>query len=178
MPKPTNGRSSSPFPSSNTSGRHKGVQSITSDAPPAPSGPQTSQPDDHTDSIVEGDWVAITSSSVPGSEAPGDLSASMSVAHDTLSVPRSVDQGTVDPEDQGEHEGYASGEDDMGADGEENMVGKLAARLAEMGSVVQGEEDVMELVERELRAYGVDLGIEREGKEEEDGKEIVERKGN
>lgn len=84
----------------------------------------------------------------------------------------------VGSEDRGEHEGYGSAEDDTGAEAEENIIGKLAARLAEMGGVVRGEEEVMELVERELRAYGVDLGMEREGVEEgEDGKKMGERRG-
>ncbi|KAI7205418.1 hypothetical protein KC316_g256 [Hortaea werneckii] len=145
--------------------------------PPAPSSPQTSQPNDHTENIVEGDWVAINPSSVPGSEALGDLFASMSEAYDTVSLGGCIDQGTVDSEDEGQREGYGSSEDDMEADVEENMVEKLAARLVEMGDSVRGEEEVMELVERELRAYGVDLGMEREGNEEVDRKETGERRG-
>lgn len=58
------------------------------------------------------------------------------------------------------------------------MIGKLAARLAEMGGAIRGEEEVKELVERELRAYGVDLGMERKKDEEkEDGKRMGERRG-
>ncbi|KAI7213940.1 hypothetical protein KC333_g6297 [Hortaea werneckii] len=173
MAKPMNGRSSSPLPFSKTSSLSNGGQSITSTPAPAPSSPQPSQPDDHTESIVEGDWVAITPSSVPGSETPGDLSASASKAHDTVLAPRSFDQSAAESEDEGEQEGYGSAEDDTGVDVEENVVGKLAARLAEMGGIVQ-EEDVEKLVERELRAYGVDLGMEREG--EVDGKKMGERR--
>ncbi|KAI7158007.1 hypothetical protein KC349_g5170 [Hortaea werneckii] len=176
MAKPTSGRSSSPSQSSNALDPGKGGQYDIPALPPAPRSPQTSQPDDHTESIVEGDWVAITYSSVPGSEAPGDLSASMSEAHDTVLALPSFDQGTVDLEGQGEQEGYGSAEDDMEADVEENVVGKLAVRLAEMGGIVR-EEDVRELVERELRAYRVELGMEREGEEEEHGKKMGEKRG-
>ncbi|KAI7366171.1 hypothetical protein KC354_g4318 [Hortaea werneckii] len=178
MAKATKDSSSSPSPSSNASAPNKGGQYKTLDPPPAPPSLQPSQPDDHTESIVEGDWVAITPSSVPGSESPGDLSASMSEAHDTVSLGSCIDQGTVDSEGQGEQEGYGGAEDDTGAEAEENLIGKLAARLAEMGGVVRGEEEVMELVERELRAYGMDLEMEREGVEEgEDGKKMGERRG-
>ncbi|KAI6844142.1 hypothetical protein KC340_g2367 [Hortaea werneckii] len=91
MAKPTNGRSSSPSPSSDASGPGEGGQSITSNPAPAPSSLRTSQSGDHTESLVEGDWVAITSSSVPGSESPGDLSASTSEAHDTVSFGGGID---------------------------------------------------------------------------------------
>lgn len=177
MAKPTSGRTSSPFPSSNASDPRDGGQYNTSTPPPAPSSPQTPQPSDHTESIVEGDWVAINPSAALGNGSPGGLSATTNEPDDTIPLGGGFDQGKVDPEDEREQGGYASGEDDRGADVEENLVGKLAARLAEMGDSLRGEEDVKELVERELRAYGVDLGMEREGDEEEDGKEMVGRRG-
>ncbi|KAI7555128.1 hypothetical protein KC331_g27 [Hortaea werneckii] len=74
----------------------------------------------------------------------------MSEAQDTVSL----GGGMVGSEDRGEHEGYGSAEDDTGAEAEENIIGKLAARLAEMGGVVRGEEEVMELVERERWVRG------------------------
>ncbi|GAB1739807.1 hypothetical protein NU219Hw_g4742t1 [Hortaea werneckii] len=158
MTKPTNQRSTSPSPSANTPGFSKGGQSNTSIPPPAPTSPQTSEPDDHTESIVEGDWVIIPPLSIPGSESPGDLPATKKEPYDTIPVAGSVDERPVDSEDRWGYEGYGSGEDDTVADVEENVIGKLAARLAEREDVVQGEEEVKELVERELRGYGIDLG--------------------
>lgn len=64
--------------------------------------------------------------------------------------------------DGGRHEGYGSQEDDMRAGAEENVIGRLAARLAEREGGVQGDREVQKLVERGLRAYCVDLGMERE----------------
>ncbi|KAI7479413.1 hypothetical protein KC357_g4199 [Hortaea werneckii] len=177
MTGPTNCRSSSPSPSSSRPGPGKEGQSNTSKPPPAPSSPQTSQSDDHTTSIVEGDWVAINSSSVPGSKSSRDLSASFSEAHDTTSRAGSVDQNMSDSEEKGDLEDFGSREEGMGADAEENVIGKLAARLAEREGGVQGDREVQELVERGLRAYGIDLGSEREGDGEEDADIMVKTRG-
>ncbi|KAI6792190.1 hypothetical protein KC361_g6892 [Hortaea werneckii] len=177
MTVPTKGHFSSPSSSSNTSGPGKEGQSNTSNPPPAPRSPRTSQSDDHTTSIVEGDWVAINSSSVPGSKSSSDLSASSSEAHDTTSRACSADRGMDDSGDRGKHKGYGSQEDAMRADEELNVIGKLATRLAEREGGVRGEREVQELVERELRAYGVYLGMEREGAGEGDAEKTVERRG-
>lgn len=158
MTKPTNQLSSSPSPSSDATGPCKGGQSITSDPPPARTSAQTSQPDDCIEGIVEGDWVIIPPLLIPGSESPGDLPATTKKPYDTIPVAGSVDERPVDSEDRWGYEGYGSGEDDTVAGMEENMIGKLAARLAEKGGIVQGEGEVKELVERELRAYGVHFG--------------------
>lgn len=152
MAEPTMGRSSSPSPSSNTPGFGKEGQSNASNSPPAPPSPQSSQSDDHTTSVVEGDWVVIVPSSVAGSEAPGDFSGTSGKAYD-------------------------DGKHITRADVEENMVGKLAALLAEREGAVRGDIEVQELVERELGAYGVDLGMEKEGVEDENTRNLVGRRG-
>ncbi|KAI7420092.1 hypothetical protein KC336_g9111 [Hortaea werneckii] len=101
MTVPTNRRSSSSSPSSEASGPGKEGQSNTSNRPPAHTSSQTSQSDGHTESIVEGDWVAILPSSVAGSEAPGDLSAMANEVHDTTSRAGSADRGMDDSGTQG-----------------------------------------------------------------------------
>lgn len=149
MTTPTNDRSSPLSPSSNTPGFGKEGQSNASNSPPAPPSPQSSQSDDHTTSVVEGDWVVIVPSSVAGSEAPGDFSGTSGKAYDEITR----------------------------AGVEENVVEKLAALLAEREGDVQGEREVQELVERELAVYGVDSEIEREADGEEDAGKLVEGRG-
>ncbi|KAI7490890.1 hypothetical protein KC351_g333 [Hortaea werneckii] len=177
MAVPANCRSSLPSPSSNAQCSGKEGQSNTSNRPPASQSPQISQSDGHTESIVGGDWMAVFPSSTAGSEAPGDLSASFSEAHETTSRAGSANRGMDNSGDRGKHEGYKSREDDMRADGEENVIGKLAARLAEREGSVQGDREAQELVDRELRAYGVDLGMEREGDGEDDAEKTVMESG-
>ncbi|KAI6838359.1 hypothetical protein KC332_g2044 [Hortaea werneckii] len=152
MTTPTNDRSSSPSPSSNLPSSGKEGQPNTPNPSPAAPSSQISQSDDYTASIVEGDWVVVAPSTVPGREAPGSLSDTSSKAHNSgLQITR--------------------------ADVEENLVGKLAALFAERGDAVQGDREVQELVEREFAASGVDLGIEREGDGEEDSGKLVDRRG-
>ncbi|KAI7277221.1 hypothetical protein KC345_g6737 [Hortaea werneckii] len=151
MTAPTNDRSTPPSPSSNTPAPGKEGQFNTSNPPPDHPSPRTSQSDDHTTSIVEGDWVAILPLSVTGREGPDDLSGTSSEGHD-------------------------NGQRITRADVEENLVGKLAALFAEREGRVQGDREVQELVERELAAYDVGLGIEREGDGEDDAGKMLERR--
>lgn len=96
--------------------------------------------------------MAILPLSVAGREAPDDFSGTSSNVHES-----------------GQH--FAC------ADVEENLVGKLAAWLAERGDSGHGDREVQELVERELAAYRVDLGMEREGDEEDDAGKMVKTRG-